>query len=305
MKTYVVTGRRLGDRRRDDGAAARAGAPGDHRGPARRRRGGRPRRRGRARTGGRGGPGAHRGRRTAWSPPRASPASPASTRPCWSSVNYFGAIALAAGLRPQLAARRRQAGRRGPRLQLDHLPAGLERRRWRRPACATTRKRPRGRGRRGRRRPRLPRDEGGARLLGPPRGREAGVGRRGHPAQRRRARPDRDPDDRPAARGPPVRVFADAYPTALGRPGPARGGGRRRSASCSPTRPAWWWARVVYVDGGTDALLHPLTPMGMQVNPIGPRRARQGARDRDEDLEVEPPAGAMPTLRPWTYGSVR
>jgi len=66
---------------------------------------------------------------------------------------------------------------------------------------------------------------------------------------------------------PQLGVFADAYPSALGRPGrPGEVAGAigfllSDAASlvvCS----------VLYVDGGTDALLNPLTPKGMQVSPI-------------------------------------
>ncbi|WP_372728492.1 SDR family oxidoreductase [Nocardioides sp.] len=66
---------------------------------------------------------------------------------------------------------------------------------------------------------------------------------------------------------PQLGVFADAYPSALGRPGlpeevAATIGFLLSDASSLVV------GSVLFVDGGTDALLHPLKPEGMQVNPI-------------------------------------
>ena len=66
---------------------------------------------------------------------------------------------------------------------------------------------------------------------------------------------------------PQLGVFADAYPSALGRPGRPE---EVAATICFLLSDAssLMVGSVVFVDGGTDALLHPLAPEGMQVNPI-------------------------------------
>ena len=54
---------------------------------------------------------------------------------------------------------------------------------------------------------------------------------------------------------PELGVFADAYPSALDRPGRPEEVATS-SPSCSPT-PAAARRLVVFVDGGTDALMNP------------------------------------------------
>lgn len=66
---------------------------------------------------------------------------------------------------------------------------------------------------------------------------------------------------------PQLGVFADAYPSALGRPGRPEEVAGAIGFLLSDAA-ALVVGSVLYVDGGTDALLNPLTPKGMQVNPI-------------------------------------
>jgi NAD(P)-dependent dehydrogenase (short-subunit alcohol dehydrogenase family) len=68
-------------------------------------------------------------------------------------------------------------------------------------------------------------------------------------------------------RDPTLGVFADAYPTAIGRPG------RPEEVADTIAFLLSDQARLVvgstlFVDGGTDAILHPMQPEGMNVPPI-------------------------------------
>jgi hypothetical protein len=66
---------------------------------------------------------------------------------------------------------------------------------------------------------------------------------------------------------PQLGVFADSYPTALGRPGRPEEVAATIAFLLSDAS-SLMVGSVVFVDGGTDALLHPLAPEGMDVNPI-------------------------------------
>ena len=87
---------------------------------------------------------------------------------------------------------------------------------------------------------------------------EAWAGRR-HPDERCGTRPDRHPDDRPAAGGPRARGVRRRLSH---RPGPAgpTGGGRRDDRLPALRRREPVVGSVLFVDGGTDAMVHPTRP---------------------------------------------
>lgn len=62
-------------------------------------------------------------------------------------------------------------------------------------------------------------------------------------------------------------IFADAYPTAIGRPGRPEEIAAAIAFLLSEQASLMVGA-VVFLDGGTDAIMHPLRPEGMNVPPI-------------------------------------
>lgn len=66
---------------------------------------------------------------------------------------------------------------------------------------------------------------------------------------------------------PQLGVFADAYPSALGRPGRPEEIAALIGFLLSPES-SLMVGSVVFADGGTDALMHPLAPEGMDVPKI-------------------------------------
>jgi hypothetical protein len=66
---------------------------------------------------------------------------------------------------------------------------------------------------------------------------------------------------------PTLGVFADAYPTAIGRPGRPEEVASTIAFLLSEQASLVVGA-TLFIDGGTDAIMHPLQPEGMNVPPV-------------------------------------
>ena len=221
---------------------------------------------------------------TASSPPPASAGFTGTDPALVVSVNFFGAVALVEGLREPLAA----AGGAGVVFLASNSITGPARlgRRGRRPrAWAATRT---GRaGRRGRARGGhgLPGQQGGAGLVGPARGRDRewiGAGIRLNsvaPGKIATAMTEQ------LAADPVFGPLSEAYPTAIGRDGRAEEIAAPIAFLLSDAA-SLVVGSVLYVDGGTDAILHPIAPEGWDVTLPASREPR--------DRAAEPPDAARP-----------